>query len=258
VAVVTLLTDFGTRDGYVGAMKGVILSLAPQATIVDITHDIPPQDIAAAAFVLAQAAPLYPPGTIHVVVVDPGVGGRRRGVIVPSGGQIFVAPDNGVLSLAAPVERGWAISAPDFRRPDVSPTFHGRDVFAPAAARLCAGAVPADAGPSIMLEGRLAPRPVLFSNDGRKVTGHVVHVDRFGNLVTDIAAQILPYRPAVRIGSVEIPRVSVTYEDVPSGEPVAYIGSAGTLEVAVRDGSATDVLDVARGAPVVVSGAIPA
>ena len=107
-----------------------------------------------------------------------------------------------------------------------------------------------------MLEGRLAPRPVLFSNDGRKVTGHVVHVDRFGNLVTDIAAQILPRRPAVRI--VEIPRVSVTYEDVPSGEPVAYIGSAGTLEVAVRDGSATEVLDVARGAPVVVSGAIPA
>jgi len=258
VAVLTLLTDFGTRDGYVGAMKGVILARAPGATVVDITHDIPPQDIAAAAFVLAQAAPFYPPGTVHVVVVDPGVGGRRRGVIVESGGQVFVAPDNGVLSLAAPVDAGWEISAPEFRRPEVSPTFHGRDVFAPAAARLCAGASPSEAGPRVSLEGRLAPRPVLFSNDGRKVTGHVVHVDRFGNLVTDIGAGILPARPAVRIGNVEIPEVKITYEDVPSGEPVAYIGSAGTLEVAVRDGSATDVLDVARGAPVVVSGAFPA
>ena len=132
MAVVTLLTDFGTRDGYVGAMKGVILSLAPLATIVDITHDIPPQDIAAAAFVLAQAAPLYPPGTIHVVVVDPGVGGRRRGVIVPSGGQIFVAPDNGVLSLAARTSVGRM-----YRRPSTGATCsrRRRRVCVPAPSR---------------------------------------------------------------------------------------------------------------------------
>ncbi len=254
MAVVTLLTDFGTRDGYVGAMKGVILSLAPTATIVDITHDVPPQDIAAAAFVLAQAAPLYPRGTIHVVVVDPGVGGRRRGVVLESDGQLYVGPDNGVLCLAAPVEEGWEITAADFRRPEVSATFHGRDVFAPTAARLAAGAAASAAGPRVALEGRLAPRPVLFSHNGRQVTGHVVHVDRFGNLITDIVSAVLPARCAVRIGSVEVPRLGVAYEDVARGEVVAYVGSAGTLELAVRDGAASEVLGVGRGAPVVVMG----
>jgi S-adenosylmethionine hydrolase len=255
VAVVTLLTDFGTRDGYVGAMKGVIATLAPSATIVDITHDVPPQDLAAAAFVLAQAAPFFPPGTIHVVVVDPGVGGRRRRVVVESEGHLFVGPDNGVLALAAPVEEGWEITAAAFRRPEVSATFHGRDVFAPTAARLAAGAAASDAGPRVVLEGRLAPRPVLFSHNGRQVTGHVVHVDRFGNLITDIVAAVLPALATVRVGSVEVPRVSVTYEDVARGELVAYVGSAGTLELAVRDGAASEVLAVGRGAPVVVMGA---
>jgi hypothetical protein len=254
VAVVTLLTDFGTRDGYVGAMKGVILALAPAAVVVDITHDVPPQDIAAAAFALAQAAPLFPAGTIHVVVVDPGVGGRRRGVVLESDGQIFVGPDNGVLSLASPVEQGFEITAPRFRRAQVSATFHGRDVFAPAAARLAAGAPASDAGAKVTLEGRLAPRPVLFSHNGRHVTGHVVHVDRFGNLITDIVAAVLPARAAVRIGAVEVPRLATAYEDVARGELVAYVGSAGTLELAVRDGSAAEVLSVARGEPVVVMG----
>ncbi|HKA89922.1 MAG TPA: SAM-dependent chlorinase/fluorinase [Haliangiales bacterium] len=254
MAVVTLLTDFGTRDGYVGAMKGVIHALAPSATVVDITHDVPPQDIPAAAFALAQAAPFYPAGTIHVVVVDPGVGGRRRGVVLESEGQLYVGPDNGVLSLAAPVEEGWEITSAEFRRREVSATFHGRDVFAPAAARLAGGAKPAAAGARVALEGRLAPRPVLFSHNGRHVTGHVVHVDRFGNLITDIVASVLPSRCAVRVGSIEVPRLGVAYEDVARGEIVAYVGSAGTLELAVRDGAASEVLGVGRGAPVVVMG----
>jgi S-adenosylmethionine hydrolase len=253
-AIVTLTTDFGTVDGYVGAMKGVILARAPDATIVDLTHDVPPQDVAAAAFALAQAAPCFPPGTIHVVVVDPGVGGPRREVIVEHGGQRFVGPDNGVFALAAPSARaGFHITAPGFRRDPAAPTFHGRDVFAPAAARLAAGAAPSEAGPEVALEGSLGPRPLLLSNTGRQVTGHVVHVDRFGNLVTDIPTDALPEsEAAVRVGTVEISPIRSTYADVRKGEVVAYVGSSGTLEIAVREGSAFEHLAVGRGAPVLV------
>jgi S-adenosylmethionine hydrolase len=250
---ITLTTDFGTADGYVGAMKGVIASRAPGATVVDVTHDVPPQDVAAAAFALAQAAPHFPPGSIHVVVVDPGVGGPRREVILEDRGQRFVGPDNGVFSLVAPsVRQGWQITTPAFRRDEVSPTFHGRDIFAPAAARLAAGAAPSEAGPLVTLEAALAPRPLLMSHEGRQITGHVVHVDRFGNLVTDIPADVLPRGSRVRIGSIEIPAIQTTYTSVAKGETLAYVGSSGTLEVGVRDGSAHDALTLGRGAPVLV------
>jgi S-adenosyl-L-methionine hydrolase (adenosine-forming) len=255
--IVTLMTDFGTRDGYVGAMKGVILAGCPEATIVDLTHEVPAHDIAAAAFALAQAAPNFPDGTIHVAVVDPGVGGKRHGVVVPGPGarQTFVGPDNGVFSLVAPAAKtGWEIAAAGFRRQTVSATFHGRDVFAPAAARLAAGARPEEAGPPVKLEGTLGPRPILFSHGGTQVTGHVIHVDRFGNLVTNIPAAALPADPVVRIGSVEIRRISITYEEVPRGQTLAYVGSSDCLEVGVRDGSAMDVLAQGRGAAVVVVG----
>jgi S-adenosyl-L-methionine hydrolase (adenosine-forming) len=255
MAIVTLTTDFGTADGYVGAMKGVILEIAPGTTIVDITHDVPAQDVAAAAFALAQAAPRFPPGTIHLAVIDPGVGGRRREVVLDDGRHLWVGPDNGVFSLAAPnVRSGFQISAPGFRCDPIAPTFHGRDIFAPAAARLAAGAAAADAGPPVQLEGTLGARPLLMSHGGRQVTGHVVHVDRFGNLVTDIPADAMPEHPVVRIGTVEIRTVRLTYTDVGKGEVLAYIGSGGTLEVGVRDGSARDALTVGRGAAVLVLG----
>ncbi len=238
-----------------GALRGVIASLAPEARVVDLTHEIAPQDVAAAAFALAQAAPHFPDGTIHVAVVDPGVGGKRHGVIIQHGKQWFVGPDNGIFSLAAPgVRTGREITAPGFRRATVSPTFHGRDVFAPAAARLALGANPAEAGPEVALEGTLGARPLLMSHAGRQVTGHVIHVDRFGNLVTDIPASALPGAASVRAGAIEIPRLSSTYEDVARGETLAYVGSAGTLELAVREGSARDVLSIGRGAPVLVIG----
>src|SRR5215510_5544937 len=205
MALVTLTTDFGTADGYVGAMKGAILRLAPGTRIVDISHDVPPQDVAAAAFVLFQSANQFPPGTIHVAVVDPGVGGRRREVILDEAGYRFVGPDNGIFSLVCPhVRTAFHITAPTFRAPVVSATFHGRDIFAPAAARLAAGAAPAEAGPRVPLEGSLGGRPLLMSHGGRQVTGHVVHVDRFGNLITDIPADALPKKAHVRIGSAEI------------------------------------------------------
>ena len=153
--IVTFTTDFGAGDGYAGAMKGIVLSMAPQAQLVDITHGVPAQDVAAGAVALAQAAPLFPPGTIHIAVVDPGVGGERADILVEAGGSLFVGPDNGVLSLAArPPRRIYRIEASAFRREPVSPTFHGRDVFAPTAGRLAAGAQRDRRGPERRQHGR--------------------------------------------------------------------------------------------------------
>lgn len=254
MGLVTLTTDFGTADGYVGAVKGVILSLSPGVQIVDITHDVPPQDVAAAAFALAQAAPYFPAGTVHVAVVDPGVGGARHGVVVDDGRQRFVGPDNGVFELAVPVPvAAYEITAPAFRRGTVAATFHGRDVFAPAAARLAAGAHPEEAGPKVALEGRLPGAPALrVSPDGRTLRGRIVHVDRFGNLITDIPAARLGEGARVRAGRASL-KVTTTYVSVARGKPLAYVGSSGTLEIAVRDGSAARRLGLRRGAPVTVT-----
>jgi len=239
MTLVTLTTDFGTQDGYVGAMKGVILARAPRAQIVDISHEVPREDVAAAAFALAQAAPHFPRGTIHVVVVDPGVGGVRHGVVVDAGAQLFVGPDNGVFELVAPAPRAaWEITSRRLRRDPVSATFHGRDVFAPAAAALAAGAKPSSAGPEVALQGRLPGGP----------PGKVIHVDRFGNLVTDLRAATAGLR-AVKVAG-RVVEWARTYSDVASGALLAYLGSAGTVEVAVRDGSAAALLGVGRGAHV--------
>jgi len=238
MAIVTLTTDFGTRDGYVGAMKGVILRLAPGTTIVDIAHDVPRHDIAHAAWVLATSAYEFPLGTIHVCVVDPGVGGARNEIIVSAKGHLFVAPDNGVLTqVASGVEGTWAITSKAFHRPQPSPTFHGRDVFAPAAAALARGLPPHLAGPATcaMVPPRAAP-------------GAIVHVDGYGNLISDLKPG--PVRVIVAEREIAVRR---TYEDVPPGALVAYVGSAGTIEIAVREGSAAEALGVGRGAPVAVA-----
>jgi S-adenosyl-L-methionine hydrolase (adenosine-forming) len=236
--LVTLTTDFGTADGYVGAMKGVLHRVAPGVVVVDITHAIARHDIAAGAHALATAAPWYPPGTVHVAVVDPGVGGARRGVVVVAGEQIFVGPDNGLFALLAP-SAAYEIAAADFRAERVSSTFHGRDVFAVAAARLASGAAPAQAGPAVTLEGRLP------GGSGPRV----VHVDAFGNLVTDVAGEAARGR-RVRVAGRDVGPLRRTFEDVAAGELVAYVGSGGTVEIAVREGSAAEVLGAGRGAPV--------
>jgi S-adenosyl-L-methionine hydrolase (adenosine-forming) len=240
---ITLTTDFATADGYVGAMKGVLASRAPGVPIVDITHAIGPQDVAAGAFALAQAAPHFPAGTVHVAVVDPGVGGRRHAVIVRGDRHLFVGPDNGLLALVAPgAPRAHAIESAAFRRETVSATFHGRDVFAPAAAALAMGARPEDAGPVIELEGALAGA----------AADAVIHVDHFGNLITAIPGErVLAAGAHVRVGHRTIPLVT-TYGDVDPGELLAYIGSAGTLEIAVREGSAAERLAAGRGTRVSV------
>jgi S-adenosylmethionine hydrolase len=240
MAIITLTTDFGTRDGYVGAMKGVIARLAPEARIVDIAHDVPRGDIAHAAWVVATSASEFPQGSIHVVVVDPGVGGARREVIVRANGHWFVGPDNGVFAHVADAHsEARSIDAPWFRAKTVSRTFHGRDVFATAGAALARGDDVTQAGEVVKLAGAL-PWPARQKGEGR-----IVHVDQFGNLVSNLAAT--EARQAVAIAGHTIAMVA-TFEDVPSGQLLAYVGSARTIEVAVRDGRADARLGVERGA----------
>jgi S-adenosylmethionine hydrolase len=250
VPIVTFTTDFGFRDGYAGAMKGVVLSLAPDAKLVDVTHGVPAQDVAAGAVALLHAAPLFPPGTIHVAVVDPGVGAARADLVVEAGGSIFVGPDNGLLSLAArPPRRIYGIEAPSFRREPVSPTFHGRDVFAPAAGRLAAGARAAEAGPErATMVDLVAP---LVRRRAGVVEGEVVHVDGFGNLITSLPAVALPAGGDVQVEGAQgvfHPLFGRTFSDVEPGALVAYAGSGGQLEIACRDGSAAARTGAGRGA----------
>lgn len=261
-AVVTLLTDFGTADGFVAAMKGVILSIAPEARVIDAGHDIAPGDVEAGAWVLDQYFSLYPEGTVHVAVVDPGVGTERRALAAGLDGRYLVAPDNGIgtriFRRAAGLEC-VSIENPAFLRPEISRTFHGRDVFAPAAAHLARGVPLAELGPALAGPVRLdLPEPRKVEGEGgglARLEGHVVHVDRFGNLITDIPASWLESRSwVVSVGGVSsLPRIALrrTYGEAVRGEPVAVVGSAGTLEVAVREGSAAAVLDVGRGVRVV-------
>jgi S-adenosylmethionine hydrolase len=256
MAIITLTTDFGTRDGYVGAVKGVLARLAPTATVLDIAHDVPRGDIAHAAWVVASACLEFPAGTIHVVVVDPGVGGERAAVVVAAHDHWFVGPDNGVFAYLA-AGRGWQIDpslgrgersvrrtadadAKSERAAPLSATFHGRDVFAPAAAML-ATAGPIDFGDEVALAGMLpwGPRPA-----GQ---GRVVHVDHYGNVITDLPAAEV--RDTVQIAGRRLP-ILRTYEDVPPNELLAYVGSQRTVEIAVRDGRADRVLDAPRGTPV--------
>jgi S-adenosyl-L-methionine hydrolase (adenosine-forming) len=247
--IITLTTDFGERDGFVGAMKGVISRLCPAAQIVDVSHHVPRHDIAHGAWVLATACREFPVGTIHVAVVDPGVGGERLEVVVAAGGHTFVGPDNGLFQHVAAwgVEGTWAITSTAFRFPEAAPTFHGRDVFAPTAAALAGGLPPEAAGPATCLAGTLpwlgggAPTGHL----GR--AGHVVHIDHFGNAITDLA----PTRGlrAVRCAGAEV-ALRRSYRDVAIGAPLAYIGSAGTVELALREGDAAAHWRLARGAVV--------
>src|SRR5215831_5743668 len=255
--IVTFTTDFGFRDGYAGAMKGVVLALAPEARLVDVTHGVPPLDVAAGAVALAQAAPFFPAGTIHVAVVDPGVGSSRAALLVESAGSFFIGPDNGVLSLAARRPRVIRrIESASFRRDVVSPTFHGRDIFAPTAGRLAAGASPADAGPVVdqMVElGGQAPQ-----RRGEVVEGRVIHVDAFGNLITSLDAAFVAEEASVEVEGVEgvfHPVFGRTFADVEPGALVAYIGSGGQIEVARRDGSAAARTGAQRGSVVRVRGA---
>lgn len=242
MAIITLTTDFGTRDGYVGAVKGVIARvMTPQhwdySHIVDISHEIPRGDIAHAAWVVATSTVEFPVGSIHMVVVDPGVGGMRQSVVVDAHGQHYVGPDNGIFSLLRDPS-AHVITKTALLAPKISSTFHGRDIFAYVAARLASGYSPNDFGKATRLVGVLpwGPRP-----EGR---GRIIHVDHFGNLISDLPAR--EAGSSILFEQRRIPLVR-TFEDVPPGELLAYIGSANTVEIAIRDGRA-DSLGVGRGA----------
>ena len=255
--IVTLLTDFGTADYFVAAMKGVVLGRAPGARLVDVTHEVPPQDIAAAAFTLLAVYREFPPGTVHVVVVDPGVGSARRAIVVSAAGQRFVGPDNGVFSHVLdrePGARAWHLDDPRHFRHPVSATFHGRDVFAPVAAALAAGAEPESLGGEVGDPVRLEPIAVRRDPDGT-VHGTVLHVDRFGNCVTTLAPGDLPAGAGalrLSVGGREVRELRPHYAGARSGEPFAIAGSAGFLEVSVDGASAAEMLGVRRGDPVVL------
>jgi S-adenosyl-L-methionine hydrolase (adenosine-forming) len=259
--IVALLTDFGTRDHYVGALKGAVLSAAPEATVVDIVHDLAPHDVRAGAFALEAAYRAFPAGTAFVAVVDPGVGSERRELALAAGGYFFVGPDNGLFTLilaAHPDARVHAITNAGLFRHEVSPTFHARDVFGPVAARLAGGMPLQEAGAPI-------PDPVVFAVPrprrlaGGEWEGEVVYADRFGNLSSSIAQPDLDAMLAtvdgdstqlvVLVEGAVLPLVR-TYADVAEGEACALVGSARRVEIAVNRGSAARVLGAAPGAPV--------
>lgn len=243
--VVTLLTDFGTADGYVGEMKGVLASLAPESPIVDVSHEIPPQDVARARLTVSRYWRRFPRGTVHVVVVDPGVGTARAALAVASEGRFLVGPDNGVLSPAL-TSSGAVVVALDVPG-GASPTFHGRDVFAPAAARLACGE------PIEILGARhrasvVMRTPVPVRGPGGVVTGEVIAIDRFGNAITNLEATAAE---TLVVAGRAVPVVR-TFADVEVGRSCALVGSAGLVEVAVRDGSAARVLGITVGTPIEV------
>jgi S-adenosylmethionine hydrolase len=255
VAVVTLTTDFGLRDPYVAEMKGVILRLAGDVHFVDITHDVESHDVVGAALALEAAAPFFPAGAVHLAVVDPGVGTARRGLVVAAGDATFVAPDNGLLTpvFARGDWRAFELSDAALRLSRVSRTFHGRDVFAPAAAHLALGVPPERFGAAVT-DPVLVPWPEVHTVGGA-VAGAVLHVDRFGNLITSIAADAVEDvgpEASIHIAGRRLPLVG-TYADLPRGGAGALIGSTNRLEVAVREGSAAAVLKARRGTPVAVS-----
>lgn len=236
--IITLTTDFGLADPYVGVMKGVILSITPDVRLVDLSHEVAPFDTEQAAFLVSQAVPYFPAGTIHLLVVDPGVGGPRRALVAHGKRAAYVGPDNGVLGpLLAEDSPATVheIGTPDFLPRERSATFHGRDVFSPCAAHLVLGRPLADFGPPV--DDDLA-RPFAAPErtpDGWR--GRVLHVDRFGNLITNLGADLGRELTRISVAGAHVPVVH-RYGDVPVGEPGAVAGSSGRLEIFVREGSA--------------------
>jgi S-adenosylmethionine hydrolase len=259
MTILTLTTDFGLGSLYVAAMKGALLSVNPAARLVDLSHAIPPQDLRYASFFLRNTLPYYPAGTLHVVVVDPGVGTERAILFVEVGEQRLLTPDNGcwtsLCDLLGQPRRVVRLAEPRYWRPQVSATFHGRDIFAPTAGHLSLGLDPALLGPPASEWVRLdLPAPILGEH---QLSGEVLFIDSFGNLVTNLPGDALERwasRPLrIEIGGVEISHLVRTYGEVEPGSLVALISSAGTLEVAVSHGSAAKRLGVTVGAPVLVA-----
>jgi len=248
--ILTLTTDFGLADHYVGAMKGVILGICPRARLVDISHQVTPFAIPEGAYTIAQAYRYFPRGTVHIVVVDPGVGSARRPILVEAAEQYFVAPDNGVLSLIFAREKHKVrlIASDRYFLKQVSATFHGRDIFAPVAAHLAKGISPSRIGKAIQDYLRPPfekPRPT----GNRAWSGNILKIDRFGNIITNFRAEDFPAMDQLIIGRTRVRRMVGTYTEGRAGELVAIAGSSGYLEVSVNQASAAQKIGCASGDP---------
>lgn len=253
--IVTLMTDFGTQDAYVGIMKGVIIGINPCVNIIDICHNIPPQDIFSGAYLLSSSYKYFPQGTVHVAVVDPGVGSKRDIVCVEINKHFFLVPDNGILSFILQEEMPKSIvrvTNNKYFLPLPSATFHGRDIFAPVAAYLSLGTKPQLLGnASDRLNQLETPTPEYTKK--KRLIGAVIHIDRFGNLVTNITRKSLKYLSAphkcleMSIGKKKIAGLQNTYADAPAGESLFFFGSAGFLEVSVNQGNAQTYFKAKRG-----------
>ena len=253
-SIITLLTDFGQQDYFVGAMKGVILSINPDARIVDISHEIPPRDIDAAAFNLLSCYEDFPAQTVHAAVVDPGVGSDRRGIAIECAGQFFVGPDNGLFSWICEREKDWMavhLTNRRFFRQPVSRTFHGRDIFAPFVAHLSNGTALSEFGEpvrDIVKLDSLAPKTI----NGNTIEGRIIHIDRFGNCVTNFSAEHLSSRATATswkmlINDREIDSLRESFAEGKRNEIFCIVGSAGFLEISARNASAAELLGVRRG-----------
>ncbi len=260
--IITLLTDFGLDDEYAGVMKGVIYSINPLATLVDITHQNDPQDRVQAAYTLLASYVYFPEGAIHVIVVDPGVGSERKILVAKIDGHFFIAPDNGILDLIILDKQPDLIISAENKccfLNTVSHTFHGRDIFAPVAAHLSKGMDLGILGPEIPIDriNKLDHEKPLFSQ-GKQISGTIVSIDRFGNLITNIHKSMIERifkkktRIKVRVGTTAITGISGTFSDKEKSAPVAYEGSRGFLEIGVNCGNAKQVLNVDKKDAVVV------
>ena len=256
--IITLLTDFGTKDYYVASLKGAILSINPRSSLVDITHQVSPHDIEEGAFILANAYSSFPKGTIHLSVIDPGVGSARKPILLVTSNYFFVGPDNGLFTLAVrkeKVKKAVALTNPRFFLSKVSTTFHGRDLFAPVAAHLSLGVRPRAFGSIIESWEELNFRKP--ESKGEELIGEVLHIDTFGNLITNIdEGEFLSFTKGdafvVKVGKRRIQGLKKGYREGKKGEPIVLLGSAGFLEISVREENAQKLLKIKRGDRVTV------
>lgn len=252
--IATLTTDFGNRDGFVGVMKGIILGMAPQAVLVDVSHEIAPADIRSAAWVINNSCAYFPKDTIHLVIVDPGVGSGRRAIAIRTAEHTFIGPDNGVLcdvvSHAGANDCFW-LNKTEFWRTRVSNTFHGRDVFAPVLGHLLAGKTLEEMGEQIPYESLVRLSEFPLNVTGPEARGAVVYVDRFGNLITNLPGNLLETAKSVQVNAARV-AVGKTYSSVSKGNAAAIVGSHGFIEIGVNQGRAAEVFSAFVGSAVVV------
>lgn len=253
--IITLTTDFGLQDYYVSAMKAVILGIAPDVRLVDISHEIPSQDIMAGSWVIKNSAMLFPPDTVHVVVVDPGVGTDRNAIALRIEDQYFIGPDNGIFSILTEQKEYEAVrlSNPDYWGSQTSSTFHGRDIFAPVAAHLSQGIPLEDLGEPINKLVTYRWAQPIADKDG--LQGWIIHIDKFGNLITNLSADLIEEaignrKVKIYVGNTILDEIVSTFGSVLEGEPVAFIGSSGMLEIGINKGNAREMLGVQKGAQI--------